>query len=137
MMRWLSLALLLSAGCHDDAPQCKPGTLLLSMILVGSSLNADTILIQGSIPAFMQKVSRVPSPPGTPHVVVNIVAALPDGYRTGEVVFLEVKSLAAGQLIDDAPEEIRLVAGCTVAGVQLGDPLFPIDDDAGIGDAGD
>lgn len=99
----------------SDGPTCKQGTMSLSVALLGSAFQADTITVTAVDPELNQSV---------PHqlgdaTLFDIEVAFPGGYPANKLVGFVVRAYAKGVLIGENAATVHLSPGCSNAQVDI------------------
>jgi hypothetical protein len=99
----------------SDAPSCKPGTVALSVLLLQTAFEADSIVVTSSDPMLSQTMTRTANDP----TAFTIDVAFPNGYPTDKVVTFLVRAYATGILLGENTAAVHLHPNCETASIEI------------------
>jgi hypothetical protein len=105
------------AGC--GVHRCKPGTLLVSVELVGAAASADALLVDVKSGDDSPARTRLAHRPGAADGTIEI--EFPGGYPVGQPVTVSVTALQSGATVAQAMSVALLGAGCDTTSISVGD----------------
>jgi hypothetical protein len=131
----LSLVAILIVACSDNAPSCKPGTLLLQIGLLDTTPLADTITVSITDPGaeVMQSTPHAPNADaaniGVEHIAVEV--DFPGGYPADKVVHPLVRAIGGTTILGSNIATIHLDSTCSVGNIAVSGRSLPPPDMAG------